>query len=916
MFYFAGSKTITCFMFLMMTRSVTVVFFILCFFSRAYSQNSCPPNLDFESGNFSNWECFIGYTDTFAGKNRMVLSPSAPLSSRHQIISASSNPGMDRWGGFPQLCPYGGNFSVKLGNDNTGAEAEAISYTFQVPTTIDTFTFTYFYAVVFEDPQHTLPEQPRFFVTAYDVGTGDLINCASYDYVSTAALPGFQKSPLNSSVLYKSWTPTSLQFAGLGGHTVRLEFRTADCTRGGHFGYAYMDVASACSNILATAPYCVETNSLILDAPFGFQTYTWYNSDFTSVIGSGQSFTLSPPPVTSGVFYVDVIPYPGFGCRDTLQAFVKPLPVPDTPDAVTAIKYCQFQYPTPLTAKALPGHQLLWYTSATGGIGTTTAPLPPTSVPGTFKYYVSQKALFGCEGFRREITVNVIPTPIPSFTINQSRQCQNGNSFVFSSNSLNLNDPSYTWEFGNGQTYSSTDTFSFYSYSTSGNFTVKLKATNGKMCTAEKTQTMTVIPKPVASFAYPSLICENQTPVTLTDRSSVAGGIASINNWWWDINGKIVQGQTPATFTSPGGPLPVKLVVTTTEGCRSDTNAVTLNIRYSPLPGFEVGDLLCDNEVIRFKDRSFMPAGGNAETIAKWYWTFDNSTTAAAQNPSGYFNTGIHSVRLQAETSVGCKGVALDRSFEIFPKPGIKLNVSDSCVFVPITYTATDLANNVNQWDWNFGNGFKAGPSSITMTYNTEGNRSFTLITHTDKGCKDTIYRPFFVFDNKSFAGKDTVAAVGEPVQLFGRGEPNMQYNWSPSTGLSNTNIENPVATWDKDQLYKLYTITEKGCKKQTQILIKRFSGPELYIPSAFTPNNDGLNDRFKVIPIGIKSFDYLAVYSRSGQLIFRTTNYHEGWDGTFKGAQLGTGTFVYIAQAIDYKGKRLFRKGTVTLIR
>lgn len=900
-----------------MVRSVAAILFLLCFFSKAYSQKStCPPNLDFELGNFTNWECFTGYTTVVAGANNISLTPSPPTAGRHEIISAASNPGMDPYGGFPQLCPYGGDFSVKLGNNVTGSQAEAISYTFVVPTAIDTFTFTYFYAVVFEDPKHTLPEQPRFFVTAYDVGTGELINCASYDYVSTSSLPGFQKSPLNPQVLYKNWTPTSLQFAGLGGHTVRLEFRTADCTLGGHFGYAYMDVASACSNILATAPYCIETNSLILNAPYGFQTYNWYNSNFSSIIGSGQSLTLNPPPATTGVFYVDVIPYPGFGCRDTLQAFVTPLPVPDTPEAKPVINYCQNQYSTPLTAKVLPGHQLWWYTSATGGMGTTEAPRPPTSSVGTFKYWVSQKALFGCEGFRREIIVNVIPAPVASFTINTPRQCLDGNSFVFSSNSGNLVDPSYTWEFGNGKTDSPKDTFSVYNYPAAGNFTVKLKVTNANACSTEKTLPVTVIPKPIASFTYPSLICENQTSIFLTDRSFVPSNISNVSKWWWDINGKTVQGSTPASFTTSGGNFPVKLVVTTPEACVSDTNITVLNIRYAPLPAFSIGDLLCNNEIIHFTDQSSMPAGSNGETITKWYWTFDNSMTAVTQNPFTYFKAGTHDVKLVSETGVGCKSVPLNKSFEIYSKPKIDLEISDSCVFVPVTYTANDLAGNIIKWDWNFGNGFQSGPSSITMTYNTEGSRPFTLITHTDKGCKDTVYRPFAIFTNLSYAGKDTVAAVNEPVQLFGRGEPNMQYIWSPSTGLDSANIENPIATLDKDQLYKLYTTTEKGCRKQTQIFIKRYNGPELYVPSGFTPNNDGLNDILKVFPVGIKSFGYLAVYDRWGQLMYRTTNYHQGWDGTFKGTQLGTGTFIYVTEAIDYKGKRLFRKGTVTLIR
>src|SRR5215510_6193921 len=124
-------------------------------FNSALFAQSCPPNIDFESGDFTNWECFIGSTMVIDTHNVIKLSPSPPMANRHQIISASTPGGaLDFYGGFPKLCPYGGNYSVKLGNDNTGAEAEGLSYTFTVPTTVDTFTFTYFYAVVFEDPSH------------------------------------------------------------------------------------------------------------------------------------------------------------------------------------------------------------------------------------------------------------------------------------------------------------------------------------------------------------------------------------------------------------------------------------------------------------------------------------------------------------------------------------------------------------------------------------------------------------------------------------------------------------------------------------------------------------------------------------------------------------------------------------------
>jgi len=906
-----------------MFRSVAICLLItLCLLTKGYSQSTCPPNLDFEDGNFNGWQCFIGKTDTLNGKNRMLLDLSEPTLERHTLITATAMPEFDYYGKFPRLCPFGGNYSVKLGNEQTGAQAEGLSYTFVVPTTVDTFTFTYFYAVVFQDPQHDLPEQPRFFVTALDVVTGELINCASFDYVSTAGLPGFQTSTIDPSVLYKGWTPTSLQFAGLGGHTVRLEFRTADCTRTGHFGYAYLDIASACSNILATAPYCIETNSLILNAPFGFQSYTWYNSDFSQIIGSGQSMTISPPPATQGVFYVDVIPYPGFGCRDTLQAFIKPMPIPDTPDAKILIDLCQYQNATPLAAKALPGHTLLWYSSDVGGIGNGTAPVPSTTLPGSTKFWVSQKELFGCEGFRREITVKVIPTPVASFNINtNTRQCQLGNRFSFTSTSGNLSSPSYTWEFGDGKSQTSTSTTAVYSYPDYGNFTVKLMATNADACTAEKTQMVTVVPKPVATFTYPTPICEYKTPIVLSDLSSVPTNISTINKWWWNVNGTIVQSNTPpVNIAPPAGNYPVRLAVSSIEGCLSDTNTTVLKVRYNPHAEFEYGDLnlMCNNEVIRFTDRSYFPPGATGEMVAKWNWTYDNTVKVTPQHPTAYFTAGTHKVRLISESSVGCISDPVEHSFEIYPKPVVKLEISDSCLFVPITFQATDLVGNVVDYRWYFRGALKepVNVTSFVRTYYDAGYRPVSLYTFTDKGCKDTIYRPFTLYTNNSFAGKDTLAAFMEPVQLDAKGEPGMKYAWIPNTGLDRADIEKPVATLDRDQRYYLYSVSEQGCKKQSHILVKRFAGPDLYVPNAFTPDDNGINDKLKVKPVGYRSFSYFAIYNRWGQLMFRTTNFNEGWDGKINGQKAEAGTYVYVAAAIDYKGKPLNRKGTFILLR
>lgn len=888
---------------------------LLLFFAKQ-TNAQCPPNIDFEQGTFANWQCFIGHVDTLNLANVITLNPSPPTLGRHEIIDSAAAT-LDPYGNFPTVSPYGGHYAVKLGNNDIRSEAEGISYTFQIPPSADTFSLTYHYAVVFEDPGHDLIEQPRFFVSAYDVLTGRVIDCASYNYVSNGSIPGFMVSPNNSGVLYKEWTPASIDFSGLAGRQVRLEFKTADCTRGGHFGYAYVDVGTGCGGVLAVGAYCIATNSVTLNAPYGFQTYTWYNNNYTVVIGNTRTVTMSPPPPVTSLFHVDMIPYPGYGCRDTADAKLTVLPVPDTPVTSGNVYLCQHDIAAALEATSTTGHELLWYTSATGGVPSYTAPIPPTANISTIDYWVSQKRLFGCESLRKKITVTISPTPVMAFTINNNRQCEVGNSFIFTSTTTNINAGSVChWDFGDGQT--SEQCVATHAYTSDGQYTVTLTVTNVINCSKQISQNVYVIPKPVATFSFPPLICENQTAIVLQDNSTVPGGVSTINGWWWMINGNVATIQNPSPVTGNGGAFPVDLVVKTTEGCLSDTNHTIIKIHYSPLPAFSYGPLLCNNEIIKIKDLSTLPAGAAPDKIIKWNWWYDNIPSASIQNPAALFTTGIHDIKLVAETDQGCNWRSTDSVFTVHTKPVISLNISDSCVYRNIFYTAAfTTAEPVNKWLWDFGNGFGQGNAVITKKFINEGPNPLTLIGQTVYGCKDTIIRPFTIYHNRSKAERDTTLAMNEPLHLTVSNDVNMlSYKWEPNIGLSSTTIKEPIALYNDDIVYVLNTLTKQGCDSYSKVIVKRFNGPELYVPTAFSPNNDGLNDKLKVFPVGIKSFMYFSVYNRNGQLLFTTTDYFKGWDGTYKGGQLDPGNYVWFASAVDYRGRTLFRKGNVMLIR
>ena len=92
--------------------------------------------------------------------------------------------------------------------------------------------------------------------------------------------------------------------------------------------------------------------------------------------------------------------------------------------------------------------------------------------------------------------------------------------------------------------------------------------------------------------------------------------------------------------------------------------------------------------------------------------------------------------------------------------------------------------------------------------------------------------------------------------------------------------------------------------------------GSGIYVPTGFTPNNDGLNDILKAIPHGIKEFKYFSLFNRWGEQVFTTTDPDKGWDGTFRGVKQDPGVFVWMAAVIDFDDKLIRLKGTTVLIR
>jgi gliding motility-associated-like protein len=301
---------------------LALTFSFLCI----HAQN-CPPNLDFEKGDFSGWTCYTGSVSAAGNVNTISLNSSGgPVPDQHTIYSAANDAGLrDYFGDFPVLCPNGSKYSVKLGNTSGEAQAEGLSYEFTIPANRNTYSLIYHYAVVFQDPSHLEFQQPRLELEVKNVTDNELISCSSFTFFPNGSpLPGFFLSQLTGSVptpvWCKDWSAVTINLNEKAGKTIRLLFKTADCTFRRHFGYAYIDVNSECSSEFTGASYCPDDTAVSVTAPYGYQNYKWFNNTFTQVLGTQQILNLSPPPPPGTTLAVELIPYDGYGCLDTLYA--------------------------------------------------------------------------------------------------------------------------------------------------------------------------------------------------------------------------------------------------------------------------------------------------------------------------------------------------------------------------------------------------------------------------------------------------------------------------------------------------------------------------------------------------------------------------------------------------------------------
>ena len=459
---------------------------------------------------------------------------------------------------------------------------------------------------------------------------------------------------------------------------------------------------------------------------------------------------------------------------------------------------------------------------------------------------------------------------------------------------------SWSWDFGEPTTTIDISSLQnpSYTYPFLGTKNVRLIATDTRGCRDTISKNITIIDKPPIGLAFrDTLICVNDNLVLQA---------SGIGNFSWTPPVNIINANTATPTVSP--------LTTTTyyvelddNGCRNRDSVKVNVVSFVTLQAM-ADTIICRTDTIQLRVNS---------NGLQYAWTpASQFINATVKNPFAFTNNAMTNYQVTA-TIGGCS--ATDNIIvTTVPYPVVNAGTDFS-----ICYNAMAQLNGMtdgSSWQWAPAS-LVSNPNLLNPVSYPPRTTNYILTAFDTRGCpkptSDTI-RVTVLPKMRVSAGRDTSVIVNQPLQLTATGGIN--YDWIPATYLSAADISNPVSIFPNPATgiqYKVIVYSTQGCKDSAYINIKVFkTKPTIFVPTAFTPNNDGKNDLLRPIAVGISNIEYFNIYNRWGQLLFSTTINGQGWDGRINGVLQSTGTFVWTVKATDYTGEAYFQKGVVTLIR
>ncbi|WP_153797535.1 PKD domain-containing protein [Foetidibacter luteolus] len=535
---------------------------------------------------------------------------------------------------------------------------------------------------------------------------------------------------------------------------------------------------------------------------------------------------------------------------------------------------------------------------------TSSQPVVSYTFPDTGSYTVT---LITNRGNKCSDTGYAIAKVYPGFkaAIGAEGQCyKNPFSFNDVSGSNNGNSVGWQWNFGDDATVEDTSSLRnpAYTYLGPGTRTVMLVVVNDKGCIDTATTEIVANDKPAYDFPFKdTLICSIDTLQLQVNTSGAVAWQPNSSNILLNpnSNGPLVFPKTSTWFS----------VNITQNGCAANDSVLVNVIDNVNLDiGPDVNICLTDSVQFFPQTNALYFAWSPSATLHDT--TFKNAV-ATPVNP-------VQQYHLVA--SVGKCSNEDDIIVSTFPYPEARA-FGDTSICYGDFAQLTGIITRGDNFTWS-PELLLRDANTLTPRANPNRPTDFVFTVTNNSGCLKPV-RDTVEIDVKppvqANAGRDTMIVINQPLQLNATG--GNSYQWSPAVGMSNPSIADPVVTLNSfydTVVYKVRVgIVPPGCYAEDQLRVIVFKTlPDIFVPTAFTPNSDGRNDVIKPIVVGMQKFNYFRVFNRWGQMLYQTNAVGMGWNGVYGGQEQPPGTYVYMAQAVDYEGKLVNRKGTIVLIR
>ena len=648
--------------------------------------------------------------------------------------------------------------------------------------------------------------------------------------------------------------------------------------------------------------YCQNETATTLPATASGtgNTLLYWGTDATG--GTSSTIATIPTTTVTGTTTYYVSENDGT-CESTRSSIVVNVnAIPATPTTTDTISYCQNQTAAALTPS---GASYNWYTTATGGVGTTTAPTPITSAVGVTTYYVSETQN-GCESLRDSVKV-VINTTYTAPTASNSSNC-----FGSIANVLSPNGTGYNWYTAStGGTASATIT---PSTNTVGTISYFVSQGSGS-CESPRTQV------DVITHALPNKPTGTDVTYCLNETASVLNATATGTlNWYTVSTGGIASLTAPTPLTNTVGNTNYFVSQTDANTCESLRDTITvsvINLQSAPTT----------SNVSYCEDASAVILTATGTSQLNWWGSASTGGTSSTTAPTPITTNAGTTTYYVSQGTGACESPRASIVVTVTSKPTISFtqNVTTICENACVTFNANSSVTCTNLV-WSFGDGNTSTNTTASNCYANAGTYNVKVVCTNAQGCSDssTINNAVIVSpapQAQISVSPGTTVTPSTAINFVadtGLVKPTIVWNFDDvASGLLNAStIYNPTHVYENIGTYCVNLIVGTGlCKDTATTCIEVITEPFIEIPNVFTPNGDNINDLFMVKSSGITTME-ANIYDRWGILVYTWNGSTGSWDGKNKSGNMSSnGVYYYIIKATDFKNVTTDYKGHLQLI-